>query len=231
MEVTVIGVAGGTGSGKSTLVRKLLDTFGCNGANGGPAKDAARNGAETKGAGVAMLCHDSYYKSHTELTLEERAHLNYDHPGAFDTAMMVEHLRALKNGVPIDQPVYSFVEHNRTPETVLVKPSRVVIVDGILIFENRELRELMDIKVYVDTDADVRLARRIMRDVRDRGRSMESVIEQYLSTVKPMHEEFVEPSKRWADVIIPEGGFNSVAVAMLIENIRSLIRNASGSGL
>lgn len=204
MSVTVIGVAGGTGSGKSTLVKKLLETF--------------------EGQHVAMLAHDSYYKAHPELTLEERAGLNYDHPGAFDTAMMVEHLKELKNGVPIQQPVYSFVEHNRTAETVIVKPSRVIIVDGILIFENKELRDQMDIKVYVDTDADVRLARRIMRDVRDRGRTMESVITQYLNTVRPMHQEFVEPSKRYADVIIPEGGFNSVAVSMLIENIKSLIR-------
>ena len=171
-----------------------------------------------------MLAHDSYYKAHDDMTLEERARLNYDHPGAFDTAMLVGHLKALRRGVPVEQPVYSFVEHNRRPETVTVKPSRVVIVDGILIFENEALREQMDIKVFVDTDADVRLARRVMRDVCDRGRTMESVIEQYLGTVKPMHEEFVEPSKRWADVIIPEGGFNSVAVAMLIENIRSLIR-------
>lgn len=212
MEVTVIGVAGGTGSGKSTLVKKLLEAFGGGNGTGG-------------GASVAMLCHDSYYKAHGELTLDERAKLNYDHPGAFDTEMMVEHLKALKNGVPVAQPVYSFVEHNRTAETVVVKPSRVVIVDGILIFENEALRQQMDIKVFVDTDADVRLARRIMRDVLDRGRTMESVINQYLGTVKPMHEEFVEPSKRWADVIIPEGGFNSVAVAMLIENIRSLIRD------
>lgn len=202
--VTVIGVAGGTGSGKSTLVQRLYESF--------------------EDRHVALLSHDSYYKAHTELTLEERAKLNYDHPGAFDTAMMVEHLKALKNGVPVEQPVYSFVEHNRTDETVLIKPSRVIIVDGILIFENRELRDLMDIKVYVDTDADVRLARRILRDVQERGRSMESVINQYLNTVKPMHQEFVEPNKRYADVIIPEGGFNSVAVSMLIENIRSLIR-------
>ena len=137
--------------------------------------------------------------------------------------MMVEHIRALKNNVPISHPVYSFVEHDRLPETISVKPSKVIIVDGILIFENKALRELMDIKVYVDTDADVRLARRILRDVCERGRTMESVINQYITTVKPMHEEFVEPSKKYADVIIPEGGFNSVAVAMLIQNIRSLI--------
>jgi uridine kinase len=211
VEVTVIGVAGGSGSGKSTLVKKLLEAF----VVGGNA-----HGSES----VAMLAHDSYYKAHDGMTFEERARLNYDHPGAFDTAMMVEHLRALRLGVPVAQPVYSFTEHNRREETVLVKPSRVVIVDGILIFENEALRDQMDIKVFVDTDSDVRLARRVMRDVIDRGRTMESVIEQYLNTVKPMHEEFVEPSKRWADVIIPEGGFNSVAVTMLIENIRSLIR-------
>lgn len=204
MEVTVIGVAGGTGSGKSTLVRRLQEAF--------------------KDDDVATLCHDYYYKAHPELTYEERTKLNYDHPAAFDTDMLVEHIRALKNNVPIEHPVYSFVEHNRTDETVLVKPSRVIIVDGILIFEHRELRELMDIKVFVDTDADIRLARRILRDVCERGRTMQSVIEQYTTTVKPMHEEFVEPSKKYADVIIPEGGFNSVAVGMLIESIRSLIR-------
>lgn len=203
MEVTVIGVAGGTGSGKSTLVKRLQEAF--------------------RNDDVATLCHDYYYKGHPELTYEERTKLNYDHPQAFDTDMMVEHIRALKNNVPIERPVYSFVEHNRTEETVPVKPSKVIIIDGILIFENKELRDLMDIKVYVDTDADVRLARRILRDVRDRGRSMESVITQYTTTVKPMHEEFVEPSKRYADVIIPEGGFNSVAVAMLIQNIRSIV--------
>ena len=137
--------------------------------------------------------------------------------------MLVEHIRTLKQNVPIERPVYSFVEHNRTDEKIVVKPSKVIIIDGILIFENKELRDLMDIKVFVDTDADVRLARRILRDVRERGRSMESVINQYTTTVKPMHEEFVEPSKRYADVIIPEGGFNSVAVQMLIQNIRSLL--------
>lgn len=206
MKVTVIGVAGGTGSGKSTLVKCLQDAFA--------------------GDEVATLCHDYYYKAYPNLTYEERTKLNYDHPQAFDTQMLVEDIKALKDGVPIEHPVYSFVEHNRMKERIEVKPSTVIIVDGILIFENKELRDLMDIKVYVDTDADVRLARRILRDVRERGRSMESVIDQYLSTVKPMHEEFVEPSKKYADVIIPEGGFNSVAVKMLIENIKSLIQTA-----
>lgn len=203
MKVTIIGVAGGSGSGKSTLVKKLQEAFA--------------------GDDVATLCHDYYYKAHPELTYEERTKLNYDHPQAFDTDMMVEHIKALRNNVPIHHPVYSFVDHNRTDDTVAVKPSKVIIIDGILIFEHKELRDLMDIKVYVDTDADVRLARRILRDVCDRGRSMQSVIDQYITTVKPMHEEFVEPSKKYADVIIPEGGFNSVAVGMLIKNIRSLI--------
>ena len=203
MKVTVIGVAGGTGSGKSTLVKRLQDAF--------------------KEEDVVTLCHDFYYKAHPELSYEERTKLNYDHPQAFDTQMLVDHIKALKNNVPIEHPVYSFVDHNRMDETVPVKPSKVIIVDGILIFENKELRDMMDIKVYVDTDADVRLARRILRDVCDRGRTMQSVITQYTTTVKPMHEEFVEPSKKYADVIIPEGGFNSVAVKMLIQNIRSFI--------
>lgn len=203
MNITIIGVAGGSGSGKSTLVRRLQEAFG--------EED------------VSTLCHDYYYKEHTNLSYEQRTQLNYDHPEAFDTDMMIEHIKSLKQNKTIEHPVYSFVEHNRMAERITVKPSKVIIIDGILIFENRELRDLMDIKVYVDTDADVRLARRILRDVCNRGRSMESVIEQYLSTVKPMHEEFVEPSKRYADVIIPEGGFNSVAVDMLIQSIRALI--------
>lgn len=203
MDVTVIGVAGGTGSGKSTLVKRLQEAF--------------------KDEDVVTLSHDYYYKAHPELTYEERTKLNYDHPQAFDTDMLVEHVRALKHNVPIKHPVYSFVEHNRLDETVLIKPSKVIIVEGILIFDHKELRDEMDIKVFVDTDADVRLARRILRDVRDRGRTMESVITQYTTTVKPMHEEFVEPSKKYADVIIPEGGFNSVAVTMLIRSIQALI--------
>ena len=203
MDVTVIGVAGGTGSGKSTLVKRLQEAF--------------------EGDDVVTLCHDYYYKAHPELTYEERTRLNYDHPQAFDTDMLVEHVRALKHNVPIKHPVYSFVDHDRQAETVLVKPSKVIIVEGILIFDHKELRDEMDIKVFVDTDADIRLARRILRDVRDRGRTMESVITQYTTTVKPMHEEFVEPSKKYADVIIPEGGFNSVAVTMLIRSIQALI--------
>ena len=204
MQITVIGVAGGTGSGKSTLVKKLQEAF--------VEED------------VITLSHDYYYKQNNDITLEERRKLNYDHPQAFDTDMMIEHVKALKEGVPVERPVYSFVDHNRLEASVKVIPAKVLIVEGILIFENKKLRDLMDIKVFVDTDADIRLARRILRDVRERGRSMESVVGQYIATVKPMHEEFVEPSKKYADVIIPEGGFNSVAVAMLIENIKSVIR-------
>lgn len=205
MEVTVIGVAGGSGSGKSTLVKRLQEAF--------------------RNDDVVTLCHDFYYRDYPNLSFEERCKLNYDHPQSFDTDMMVQHIKALKDGLPIEHPVYSFVEHGRMKETVPVMPSRVLIIDGILIFENKELRDLMDMKVFVDTDADIRLARRIMRDVCERGRTMESVIKQYTTTVKPMHEDFVEPSKKYADVIIPEGGFNSVAVSMLIENIRSVIRS------
>ncbi len=204
MQITVIGVAGGTGSGKSTLVKKLQEAF--------VEED------------VITLSHDYYYKQNNDITLEERRKLNYDHPQAFDTDMMIEHVKALKEGVPVERPVYSFVDHNRLEASVKVIPAKVLIVEGILIFENKKLRDLMDIKVFVDTDADIRLARRILRDVRERGRSMGSVVGQYIATVKPMHEEFVEPSKKYADVIIPEGGFNSVAVAMLIENIKSVIR-------
>ncbi len=201
---TIIGVAGGTASGKSTLVRQLQEAF-----------------VEEQ---VVTLCHDYYYKAHDELSLEERAQLNYDHPDAFDTEMMIEHIRQLKAGETIHRPVYSFSEHNRLAQTVAVAPAQVIIIDGILILDNRELRELMDMKVYVDTDDDVRLARRLVRDVQERGRDMNSVLRQYFSTVKPMHRDFVEPGKRYANIIIPEGGFNSVALSLLIENIRSLIR-------
>lgn len=205
LNTTVIGVAGGTGSGKSTLVRKLRETFN---------EDD-----------VVTLSHDFYYKAYPNLTYEERTKLNYDHPRSFDTEMLVEHVKMLQGGMPIERPIYSFVEHNRQKEAVKVMPAKVVIVEGILIFENKELRDLMDIKVFVDTDADLRLARRLMRDVKKRGRSMDSVVTQYVTTVKPMHDEFVEPSKRYADVIIPEGGFNSVALAMLIESINAMIRS------
>lgn len=200
---TIIGVAGGSASGKSTLVRKLQEAF--------VEED------------VTTLCHDFYYKAHNELTFQERTQLNYDHPNAFDTDMMIDHIQTLKAGRSIERPVYSFTDHNRLEQTVLVQPAKVIILDGILILENKALRDLMDMKVYVDTDDDVRLARRLVRDVQERGRDLNSVLKQYFSTVKPMHRDFVEPSKRYANIIIPEGGFNDVALSLLIKNIRALI--------
>jgi uridine kinase len=199
-EGIVIGVAGGTGSGKTTLIKKIKDEF----------QDD-----------VTILCHDFYYRAYDTLSDEERTKLNYDHPNAFETERMVRDLRLLKAGQPILRPVYDFKINNRTQDTIEVEPAKVIIVEGILIFENKELLDLFDIKVFIDTDADVRIIRRILRDVRERGRSMESVIHQYLTTVKPMHEQFVEPSKRYADLIIPEGGHNAVALDMLIQRIRS----------
>lgn len=200
---TIIGVAGGSASGKSTLVRKLQEAF--------VEED------------VTTLCHDFYYKAHNELSFEERTQLNYDHPNAFDTDMMIEHIQALKAGRSIERPAYSFTEHNRLDQTVVVQPAKVIILDGILILENKALRDLMDMKVYVDTDDDVRLARRLVRDVQERGRDLNSVLKQYFTTVKPMHRDFVEPSKRYANIIIPEGGFNDVALSLLIKNVRALI--------
>ncbi len=200
----IIGVAGGTASGKSTLVKKLRETFALE--------------------EVATLCHDYYYKAHDELTLEERAKLNYDHPESFDTDMMIDDIIRLKAGLPIHHPVYSFVDHNRTKETVLLKPAKVIIIDGVLILENKRLRNLMDIKIFVDTAADVRLGRRLLRDVEERGRDVNSVLTQYFSTVKPMHDQFVEPSKKYANLIIPEGGFNSVGIKLLIDNIKTMLQ-------
>lgn len=197
MNTIIIGIAGGTGSGKTTLTRRLWEHFGHN--------------------EVSVLNHDSYYKRHDELPYEERCKLNYDHPDSFDTALLIEHLQALRAGQPVQVPVYDYTIHNRSDETVTVYPAPVIVVEGILIFASPELCELMDLKVFVDTDADVRILRRIVRDVKKRGRSLESVVTQYLTTVKPMHEQFVEPSKRKADLIVPEGGKNQVALDMLIK--------------
>jgi len=196
--VLIIGIAGGTGSGKTTITRHLCERFG---------------------GDIDVIYHDNYYKRHDDLPYEQRAKLNYDHPDAFDTDLMIEHLKKLKAGEPIECPVYDFSIHNRTDRTVTIQPARVIIVEGILVFCDKTLRDLMDIKIFVDTDADVRVLRRIMRDVKERGRSIESVAEQYLKTVKPMHEAFVEPSKRYADIIVPEGGYNSVALEMIVNRI------------
>ena len=177
-----------------------------------------------------MLSHDNYYRPYDELTIEERRKLNYDHPDAFDTELMLRDLKRLRAGEAIRCPVYDYTIHNRSDKTVLVKPSPVVIVEGILILQDPRLCELLDIKIFVDTDADVRILRRIVRDVRDRGRSLESVVDQYLTTVKPMHEMYVEPSKRNADIIIPEGGHNLVAMDMLIERIRAHVSGVQENG-
>ena len=208
-KVMVIGIAGGTGSGKTTITRKLMQRFG---------------------ADVSVIYHDNYYKAHHNMPYEERAKLNYDQPDAFDTDQLIEAVRALKRGRSVICPVYDYSIHDRSEKTVTVKPAKVVIVEGILIFENKELCGLMDIKVFVDADADVRILRRIVRDVRDRGRSLESVVNQYLSTVKPMHEKYVEPSKRNADIIVPEGGHNRVALELLMERVRAHLEGKTANG-
>ena len=170
---------------------------------------------------MSVVYHDNYYKRHDDLTYEERTKLNYDHPNAFDTPLLIEHLEALKAGEPVECPVYDYTVHNRSEKTVTIRPAKVIVVEGILIFAEPELCRRMDIKIFVDTDADVRILRRILRDTRDRGRDLESIVTQYLTTVKPMHELFVEPSKRNADIIIPEGGHNQVAVDFVMERIRA----------
>lgn len=172
---------------------------------------------------ITMISHDFYYKAHPELPFEERTKLNYDHPDSIETSLLIDHLKELKKGNTIYRPEYSFVEHQRLDETVEVIPKKVIILDGILIFENKELRDLMDIKIFVDTDADIRFIRRLLRDVEKRGRTLNSVVSQYCSTVKPMHEQFVEPSKKFADIIVPEGGHNEVALNMIIEKVRSIM--------
>ena len=195
----VIGIAGGSGSGKTTLLKNIVETFG---------------------PSITVISHDNYYKRHDEMTYEERCALNYDEPAALETDLMVRQLEALRRGEAIQCPVYDFTVHNRSNETITIKPEKVIIVEGILIFTDKDLRDLMDIKIFVDTDADIRICRRIKRDVNKRGRSLESVILQYQQTVKPMHEKYVEPSKKYADIVVPEGGKNLVALAMIQGYIR-----------
>ena len=204
-DILVIGIAGGTGSGKTTLMNNLIDQF----------RDH-----------VTLLSHDNYYKRHDDLTYEERCQLNYDEPAALETDLMAAHLEQLRQGNAIDCPVYDFTQHNRSDKTIRIVPRKVIIVEGILIFENKELRDLMDIRIFVDTDADVRLCRRILRDVEERGRSLESVLSQYQNTVKPMHEMYVEPSKKFANIIVPEGGQNFVALDMITGRIRRHLEEA-----
>ena len=203
-DIIVIGIAGGTGSGKTTITRKIAERFGSE---------------------VTVLYHDNYYKAHHDLTYDERVRLNYDHPSAFDTELLVEHLAALRRGETIAAPVYDFKQHDRSDETMLIAPTGVILVEGILILADERLRSQMDVKIYVDTDADVRILRRVVRDVKQRGRSLESVVTQYLTTVKPMHEQYVEPSRRYADIIVPEGGRNAVALDMLVRRVEHHLQN------
>jgi len=198
----VIGVAGGSGSGKTTVVRRIIESIGDD--------------------QVTVLEHDRYYRDRNDLRLEERAALNYDHPDSLETDLLVQHVHTLRAGRTIQMPQYDFARHARQADTVTALPRKAIIVEGILIFADAALRALMDVKVFVDADADTRFIRRLQRDIADRGRTVPSVIEQYLGTVKPMHLEFVEPSKRYADIIIPVGGHNTVAIDMLLTLIRSL---------
>lgn len=204
-QIYVIGVAGGSASGKTTIVNHLKDFF--------------KNDIE-------LISHDCYYKAHYDMPFEEREKLNYDHPNSFDTDLLISDLIKLKNGEVVYRPVYSYTIHNRTNETVPLYPKKVILVEGILILENERLRELMDTKIYVDTDADERLMRRILRDIKERGRSIDSVIEQYSKTVKPMHEQFIEPSKKYADIIIPRGGENLTALNILKEHLNIVLNQS-----
>ncbi|MDC7293649.1 uridine kinase [Butyrivibrio sp. DSM 10294] len=198
-KICIVGIAGGTASGKTTIVRKIKESFGDD---------------------IVVINHDSYYKAHDDLSYEDRSRLNYDHPASFDTDLMIEDIKKLKNNQEIDMPVYDYTIHNRSDATVHVVPKKVIIVEGILILENKELRDLMDIKVFVETDADERLMRRIRRDMVERARSIDSILMQYRETVKPMHEQFVEPSKKYADIIIPRGGENTTGIGILQEHLK-----------
>ena len=204
---TIIGVAGGTGSGKTTVVKEIVQELG--------DKD------------VLVIQHDSYYRDRSHLSPEERAKINYDHPDALETSLLVSHLKALRAGHTIELPAYDFATHTRHAQQRWVAPQPVIIVEGILVLAEPELRELFDIKVFVDTDADIRFIRRLERDIAQRARTRAAVIEQYMETVRPMHLEFVEPSKRYANIIFPEGGYNAVAVDMLIIKIRSVVAACS----
>lgn len=199
----VIGVAGGTGSGKSTVAKAIFESL--------PSEN------------ILIIEQDAYYKDQSDLSFEERIKTNYDHPLAFDTSLLVEHINDLIQYKPIQKPIYNFAKHNREADRITVQPRRIIIVEGIMILNDEELRNLMDIKVFVDTDADVRIIRRITRDIHERGRTLESVMDQYLTTVKPAHDQFIEPSKRYADVIIPEGGYNKVGIDILTTKVCSIV--------
>lgn len=197
----VIGISGGTGSGKSTIT------------------DAIQKKVQSE---ITLIPQDNYYRNFDHLSSEERAEINFDHPASFDNDLLIEHITLLKKKNPIQMPLYDFKNHIRTATTITKLPSKIIIIEGILIFENPKLRDLMDIKIFVDTDADIRILRRIKRDMIERGRTLDSIVEQYLATVRPMHIEFVEPSKRYAHIIIPEGGHNTIGIDMIIAKIRSI---------
>jgi len=205
----VIGIAGGTGSGKTTVAKVIIDRVGAN--------------------HIAFIPHDAYYKDLANLEPAQRTTINFDHPDSLDTSLMIEHIKSLKNYHSIELPIYDFVTHTRTVETAHIEPQPVILVEGILILAERGLRDLFDVKIFVDTDPDIRFIRRLERDIAERGRTSSSVIHQYMSTVRPMHLEFVEPSKRYADVIIPEGGLNTVAMDMVVARIEALLRNHHSS--
>jgi uridine kinase len=198
-----IGICGGTGSGKTTIVNKIY--------------------SEVPKKSIAIMEHDSYYKDQSSITFEERCKTNYDHPFAFDTDLFVEHIKELKEGKSISKPIYDYGIHNRVTETVTVQPKEIIIVEGLLVFYEERIRDLLDIKIYVDTDADIRILRRIIRDINERARSLDSIINQYMNTVRPAHEQFIEPSKKYADIIVTEGGNNLVAIDLMVTKIKSLL--------
>lgn len=200
----LIGITGGTGSGKSTIAKEICDRFD---------EDC-----------IAMIEQDSYYKCQSNLSMEERCKTNYDHPDAFDNDLLISHLEALMNGKTVNKPIYDFEAHDRKDETIKVEPRDIIIVEGILVLEDARIRNMLDIKIYVDTDADVRIVRRLLRDIEERGRTVKSVINQYLNVVRPMHLQFTEPTKRYADIIIPEGGENKVAIDVLTANIKQILQ-------
>ncbi|ASW43001.1 uridine kinase [Clostridium isatidis] len=200
----LIGISGGTGSGKSSIADAIYSSF--------------------SNECIAMIQQDMYYKDQSHLTMEERVKTNYDHPQAFDNDLLIKHLKDLCNGTPIEKPIYDFSVHNRAKETIRVEPKNIIIVEGILVLEDPRLRDMLDIKVYVDTDADIRILRRLTRDINERGRTLESVIDQYLNIVRPMHMQFTEPTKRYADIIVPEGGQNKVAIDILVTKIKDILK-------
>lgn len=202
----IIGIGGGTGSGKTTLAERIIQ--------------------ELNEPNVLIMKQDAYYKSHIGLSFDERKNINFDHPDAFDTQLLMRQLSNLKNDVPVEMPQYDFATHLRKKESIPISPHKVIMLEGILVFENKELRNLLDIKIFVDTDADVRILRRIKRDIKDRGRTFESVYNQYMKTVRPMHLEFVEPSKKYADVIVPEGGMNIIAIDMIVSKIKQILQES-----